>query len=72
MTQLHDPRMYHLLYPEDKWVSEDKIESWFWDAVKDGDIRPSDWFTHTPTIDKMVEALSDIGCITLAKDSSHD
>jgi hypothetical protein len=61
-------RTIHLLYPEDRYVLDDTIEGWFWDAVADGDIRPSDWFEHTPHLEGMIEALSDIGVITVAKD----
>ena len=52
----------HLIYPDDKWVSEEKIMGWAEDAFADGDI------DHKPeNLEDAIEMLNDAGIITTHK-----
>ena len=56
--------MIHLIYPEDRYVTEDQIKVWHGDAVANGDVGM--YGPHeTPTLDDMIFDLEDIGFITV-------
>jgi hypothetical protein len=60
-------KRYHLLYPEDRWVSADDIERWYWDAVSDNEMGEEYINVHCLDIETMIAGLSDMGFITLER-----
>lgn len=62
-TQLiPEQKMVHILYPEDRWVSPEKIMLWAKDAYADGEI------DHEPEdLEDAIEMLQDAGIITVPK-----
>lgn len=56
---------FHIVYPERRIVSAKTIESWFRDAIANGEI--DDEFAGCLTVQIMARALDNAGIITLAK-----
>jgi hypothetical protein len=67
-AKMAEHQYYHILYPEDRLVSDDQIESWFMDALADNEIGPDYRDARTP--DEMAEALEDMGFISLAREGA--
>lgn len=57
--------MIRIIYPENKLVTEDRILSWYNDAVEDGEIEPCDTSPASITVHDAAMALDDAGIITL-------
>jgi hypothetical protein len=58
--------MIHIIWPEDRIVSDETIRGWFADAVEDKWVAPDR--LGTKTVEGMAAVLQDIGFITIAKD----
>jgi len=54
----------YLVYPEEGWMSNDQIETWYFDAVANSRVPLRD---RAKTIAEMVEALEDAGIITTGR-----
>jgi hypothetical protein len=59
----HQQKMYHILYPEDRTVAENRIRTWAADAISNGEIE-GPWNLDTDTLAKQ---LDDAGLITLGR-----
>ena len=52
----------YIIYPERRWISEQKLASWYADAVANMEAEPG-----ARTVREMAAALEDIGFITRAE-----
>ena len=52
-----------IIWPERKWVSEEKIATWFSDAVANDLIAPH--YLSAKTTEEMAKALDDAGYLTV-------
>ena len=55
---------FEIIWPERRWVSEDRIKMWYSDAMVNGDAEDETIFDDTET---MARKLHDIGTITLGR-----
>ena len=54
-----------IIWPEKRWVSEEKITTWFSDAVANGRIAPH--YLRAKTTEEMAAALDDAGYLTVGR-----
>lgn len=60
-------KRFHIIYPDDRYVDEDKIRVWFTDALDNGELSDEDVYS----VDDQAMALHQAGLITLARFQPH-
>lgn len=58
-------KMFEIIWPEKRWVSEDQIKTWYFDAVENGEANAG-----LNDVEEMARELSSIGHITLGRGRS--
>ncbi len=59
---------FYLVYPDRRWVSDQRIIDWYTDALASGLIQPCNEFVHDANdVVGMTTALANIGWITVGK-----
>lgn len=59
----------YIVYPEQRWVSLEQLQTWFTDAVANGSIAPE--YLSAKGVEDMGMALDDAGVITLGRPPQH-
>ena len=53
---------YNIVYPEDRWVSEDTIRMWYADAVANSEVD----YTDLTDIDEIMDELENAGLVVFS------
>ena len=67
-------KRFHIIYPDDRYVDEDKIRVWFTDALDNGELSDEDAYEcgqKVYSVDDQAMALHQAGLITLARFQPH-
>jgi hypothetical protein len=58
--------LIHILYPDDRWVTPEKVIGWARDLIADGDYEDVDLDAEDDPLPLAMELLSDTGEVTFA------
>ena len=59
---------YNIVYPEDRWVSEDTIRMWYADAVANSEVD----YTDLTDIDEIINELESAGHATFTTKTRYE
>ena len=59
---------YNIVYPEDRWVSEDTIRMWYADAVANSEVD----YTDLTDIDEIINELESAGHVTFTTKTRYE
>lgn len=60
--------MYHMIYPEDRWVTTDKLIMGAKDAIANHNLDSDYWDSIELTIDDAIDILAHTGEVTIAQE----